>query len=136
MDHAPLHRRRGKPLRLTALDIQNHQFAQAWRGLDSADVQTFLRLVAEDFEQLVRESDGLREKVRLLEGRIENLSSNEHALRETLVTAQALSEDLKRTAVKGGRARTTLGGGKGEGRVVPSTPSVPRRRQAARPAAR
>jgi len=87
-------------LRLTALDIQNHQFAQAWRGLDAADVQTFLRLVAEDFEELVREADGLREKVRLLESRIENLSSNEHALRETLVTAQALSEDLKRTAVK------------------------------------
>jgi cell division initiation protein len=88
------------PVRLTALDIQNHQFAQAWRGLDPADVQTFLRLVAQDFEELVRESDGLREKVRLLETRIENLSSNEHALRETLVTAQALSEDLKRTAVK------------------------------------
>jgi len=87
-------------LRLTALDIQNHQFSTRLRGLDPAEVATFLRLVAEDFEGLVRECDSLREKVRSLETRVEDLTGNEHALRETLVTAQALSEDLKRTAVK------------------------------------
>jgi len=87
-------------VRLTALDIQNHRFSAAWRGVDASEVETFLRLVAEDFEGLVRECQGLREKVHLLESRIEDLSGNEHALRETLVTAQALSEDLKRTAVK------------------------------------
>jgi cell division initiation protein len=87
-------------VRLTALDIQNHHFASAWRGVDPTEVRTFLRLVAEDFEHLVKEANGLREKVRLLEARIEDLAGNEHALRETLVTAQALSEDLKRTAVK------------------------------------
>ena len=87
-------------MRLTALDIQNHRFAARWRGFDPAEVVTFLRLVAEDFEGLVRECDSLREKVRALETRVEDLTGNEHALRETLVTAQALSEDLKRTAVK------------------------------------
>jgi cell division initiation protein len=87
-------------VRLSALDIQNHRFATSWRGLDPTEVETFLRLVAEDFEKLVRESQGLRDKVRALETRIEDLAANEHALRETLVTAQALSEDLKRTAVK------------------------------------
>ena len=87
-------------MRLTALDIQNHPFASSWRGFDPGEVQTFLRLVAEDFEGLVRECETLREKVRALETRVEDLTGNEHALRETLVTAQALSEDLKRTAVK------------------------------------
>ena len=87
-------------MRLTALDIQKHPFTSRWRGLDPAEVETFLRLVAEDFEGLVRECDALREKVRALETRVEDLTGNEHALRETLVTAQALSEDLKRTAVK------------------------------------
>jgi cell division initiation protein len=87
-------------VRLTALEIQNHRFASRWRGLDPAEVETFLRLVAEDFEALVRECGGLREKVRTLETRIEDLASNEHTLRKTLVTAQELSEDLKRTAVK------------------------------------
>lgn len=87
-------------MRLTALDIQKHHFASTWRGFDPGEVETFLRLVAEDFEGLVRECETLREKVRALETRVEDLTGNEHALRETLVTAQALSEDLKRTAVK------------------------------------
>jgi cell division initiation protein len=88
-------------VRLSALDIQNHRFAPArWRGVDPSEVETFLRLVADDFEQLVRERDALRDKVKALQTRIEDLAANEHALRETLVTAQALSEDLKRTAVK------------------------------------
>jgi cell division initiation protein len=87
-------------LRLTALDIQNHQFSVRLRGLDPAEVSSFLRMIAEDFEGLVRECDSLREKVRSLETRVEDLTGQEHALRETLVTAQALSEDLKRTAVK------------------------------------
>lgn len=88
-------------MRLSALEIQNHPFATVtWRGLDPEDVRNFLRMVAEDFEMLQKDGDALREKVRLLETRIEDLSANEHALRETLVTAQALSEDLKRTAVK------------------------------------
>jgi cell division initiation protein len=87
-------------VRLSALEIQNHRFATRLRGVDPAEVEIFLRLVAEDFESLVRECDGLREKVRSLDTRIEDLSANEHALRKTLVTAQALTEDLKRTAIK------------------------------------
>ena len=87
-------------MRLTPLDIQNHHFAQTWRGYDPAEVETFLRMAAEDYEALVRERDALRETVRHLESRIGELASQEQTLRETLVTAQALAEDLKRTAMK------------------------------------
>jgi cell division initiation protein len=87
-------------MRLTPLDIQNHHFAQAWRGYDPAEVETFLRMAAEDYEALVRERDALRETVRHLESRIGELASQEQTLRETLITAQALAEDLKRTAMK------------------------------------
>jgi cell division initiation protein len=87
-------------VRLTPLDIQNHRFTTRMRGCDPSEVDAFLRLVAEDFEGLVRETDGLREQVRNLENRVEDLSANERALRETLVTAQEMSEDLKRTAMK------------------------------------
>jgi DivIVA domain-containing protein len=61
-------------VRLSALDIQNHRFASRWRGLDPSEVETFLRLVAEDFEALVRENEGLREKVHT-RGAIEDLSA-------------------------------------------------------------
>jgi len=94
-------------MRLTPLDIQNHHFAQTWRGYDPAEVETFLRMAAEDYEALVRERDGLRETVRHLESRIAELASQEQTLRETLVTAQALAEDLKRTALK--ESEVTIG---------------------------
>jgi cell division initiation protein len=87
-------------MRLTPLDIQNHHFAQAWRGYDPAEVETFLRMAAEDYEALVRERDALRENVRHLESRVAELAAQEQTLRETLVTAQGLAEDLKRTAMK------------------------------------
>jgi cell division initiation protein len=87
-------------VRLTPLDIQNQRFASRLRGFDPSEVDAFLRLVAEDFEGLIREADGLRGQVRSLEVRVEDLSANERALRDTLVTAQEMSEDLKRTALK------------------------------------
>ncbi len=87
-------------MRLTPLDIQNHTFSTRFRGLDPAEVEAFLRMVAEDFEALTRERDAQAEKIRALNQRVDKLSSAERALQETLVTAQGLSEDLKRTAVK------------------------------------
>lgn len=87
-------------MRLSPMDIQNHHFSRRLRGLDRAEVETFLQLVSEDFEALLRENDELRKRVRELESRVEELSGNEKRLQDTLVTAQALSEDLKRTAMR------------------------------------
>lgn len=87
-------------MRLSPLDIQNHHFSTRLRGLDRAEVETFLQLVSEDFESLLREAESLRKRVRELEARVEELSGNEKQLQDTLVTAQGLSEDLKRTAMR------------------------------------
>ncbi len=87
-------------MRLTPLDIQNHRFATRLRGLDPVEVESFLALLAEDYEALLRERDALADRVRTLERRVEDLSQNEKILQETLITAQTLSEDLKRTAMK------------------------------------
>lgn len=87
-------------MRLSPLDIQNHHFSTRMRGVDRAEVETFLQLVSEDFESLLRECEAMRKRVRELEARVEDLSGNEKRLQETLVTAQGLSEDLKRTAMR------------------------------------
>jgi cell division initiation protein len=87
-------------LHLTPLDIQNHHFAQRLRGLDPEEVRAFHRMIAEDFETLIRESERLREQIRELEARVEDMGSREELLRHTLVTAQEVSEDLRRTAAK------------------------------------
>lgn len=87
-------------MRLTPLDIQNHRFATRFRGLDPVEVESFLSLLAEDYETLLRERDALADRVRNLERRVEELSQNEKILQDTLIMAQTLSEDLKRTAMK------------------------------------
>ena len=87
-------------MRLTPLDIQNHRFRRRVRGYDPDEVDAFIEMIAGDYESLGREAEQLRERVRKLEARVGVLSANEKLLQDTLVTAQSLSEDLKRTALK------------------------------------
>lgn len=87
-------------MRLTPLDIQSHHFARRLRGLDAAEVESFLRMIAEDFEGLIRETERQRDRIRELESRVSELGSREETLRSTLMTAQEVSEDLRRTAAK------------------------------------
>lgn len=87
-------------MRITPLDVRNHPFRRRFSGYDREEVDAFLRMVAEDYEGVMRDAEGLREQIIKLEARVTNLAANEAILQETLTTAQRLSEDLKRTAVK------------------------------------
>jgi cell division initiation protein len=94
-------------VRITPLDVRNHPFRRRFSGYDRDEVDAFLRMVAEDYEAVVRDADGLREQVGKQAVRIADLAANEAVLQETLTTAQRLSEDLKRTALK--EAEITIG---------------------------
>lgn len=85
-------------MRITPLDIRKHGFRRRISGYDREDVDAFLGMVAEDYEGLLREVDGLRQQVIRLEVTVEELASNETILQKTLTTAQRLSDDLKQSA--------------------------------------
>ena len=87
-------------MRITPLDIRNHVFPRMIGGYARDEVDAFLDMVSDDYEALQRENQAQRENLIRLEVQVERLSSNEAILQETLTTAQKLSEDLKRTAVK------------------------------------
>ena len=87
-------------MRVTPLDLRNHRFPRRWTGYAREEVDEFLRLVAEDYEAVLRELEAQREQLSRSQSRLEELSGNEQVLRDTLTTAQKLSEDLKRTAIK------------------------------------
>ena len=92
---------RGTPtLRITPLDVRNHVFPRSWSGYDRDEVDSFLRIVSGDYEATLRELQLVREEVGRLEQRVQELLANETLLKETLTTAQHLSEDLKQTAMK------------------------------------
>jgi cell division initiation protein len=92
-------------MRITALDIRNHRFRRQMGGYDREEVDTFLRLVAEDYETVLRDAQAKRDQILKLETRIEDLASTEDILQQTLITAQRLSEELKHTAVKEAEVR-------------------------------
>ena len=94
-------------MKLTPLDIQKHTFSQRMRGADPIEVEAFLQLVSEDFEALLREKTALAERVQLLEDRNRELTQTEKTLQDTLVTAQSMSEDLKKTAMREAELRVT-----------------------------
>ena len=85
-------------MRITPLDIRKHDFPRRISGYDREEVNTFLGMVAEDYEGLLREVDALRQQVIRLEVKVDELASNEAILQSTLTTAQRLSDDLKQTA--------------------------------------
>ena len=85
-------------MRMTALDIQNHAFPRSFRGYDMDEVEQFRRAVVEDYADLNEEAATLRRRVEGLERRVEELGRHERALRDAMVTAQGVSDDLRRTA--------------------------------------
>ena len=85
-------------MRMTPLDVQSHHFARRLRGYDADEVDAFLRIVSEDYEGLVRETESQSDRLRRLERRIEELSAQEELLKETLVSAQAMTEEVRRSA--------------------------------------
>jgi cell division initiation protein len=94
-------------LRLTPLDIRSQRFASRLRGVDAGEVENFLHLVSEDYAALSRERDHLADKVRDLEARVAELQGTEKLMRDTLVTAQSLAEDLRQTAIRESEVRVS-----------------------------
>jgi cell division initiation protein len=78
---------------LTARDIHDKQFHDAWRGYDQEEVDDFLDRVAETTDALRRENEALRARVADLEGAVAASRSTEEMLKKTLVTAQSAAEE-------------------------------------------
>lgn len=92
-------------MRMTPLDVQNHSFAKSWRGYDPDEVDAFLRIVSEDYEALVRENATQADRLYRLERRVEELSAQEQLLKQTLVSAQAMCDELRRGAERDAELR-------------------------------
>jgi len=92
-------------MRMTPLDVQSHSFARRLRGYDPDEVDAFLRIVSEDYEVLVRENASQTDRLWRLERRIEELSGQEQLLKQTLISAQSMCDELRRTAERDAELR-------------------------------
>jgi len=85
-------------MKMTPLDIQQMMFKTSFRGYDKEEVNRFLEEIAETVEELNRDSAVQREKIVFLEQQLTELKRTETTLSNTLVSAQSLAEDVKRSA--------------------------------------
>ena len=88
---------------IAPIEIENKEFKKVLRGYKEEEVDEFLDLVKEDYEQLYRENAELKEKVRLYQDQINKYENIEETLNATLITAQRAAEDTCNAANKKAR---------------------------------
>ncbi|MEG1311301.1 MAG: DivIVA domain-containing protein [Romboutsia sp.] len=85
---------------LTPIEIENKEFKKSLRGYKEEEVDEFLDIVKEDYEQIYRENKDLKEKLGLYQDQINKYENIEETLKATLITAQTAAEDTCSTANK------------------------------------
>ncbi|HEX7767739.1 MAG TPA: DivIVA domain-containing protein [Nitrospira sp.] len=85
-------------MKITPLDIQQMVFRTKLRGYDREEVNRFLEELAQTVESLNRDNAILRERLALTEQQVSELKRTETTLSNTLVAAQSLADDVKRSA--------------------------------------
>jgi cell division initiation protein len=87
-------------MKISPMDLQRQTFGQRLRGFDTAEVRTYLNIVAEEVAALQRERDGLDQEVQSLRALVDEHRQRETILKNTLLTAQRLSEEIREVARK------------------------------------
>ena len=88
-------------MNISPLDIQQQQFkGRIFGGLDPDEVDSFLQQVSQEMEHLVRENNDLKEQNRKALSELEEMNDREKALRETMLAAHRITEDMKSNAKK------------------------------------
>jgi cell division initiation protein len=81
-------------MKVTPLEIRQQQFPLRFRGLDAAEVDKFLELVASDMEDLVRDNTRLREALAQKEQELQHMQQGEDEVKKALMAIQQIREDV------------------------------------------
>lgn len=85
-------------MRISPMDMRQQRFRSAMRGYDRTEVVAFLTEAADDYEHAMREIDRLRGDLMRMEALLGEHREREHYLRDTLLTAQRVTDELKDNA--------------------------------------
>jgi cell division initiation protein len=83
---------------ITPIDIQQHRFKTRPFGYEKAGVDHFLELISDELERLTRVNQGLKEELARAKLTMDEMRGREATLKQTLMTAQQMSEDMKNNA--------------------------------------
>jgi cell division initiation protein len=90
-------------MKVTPLDLRQTKLRVVMRGYDRAEVDALLNEVADDYEQALRETDRLHQELKRLESVIAEHREHERNLRNTLLTAQRLADEIREHAEQDAR---------------------------------
>ena len=85
-------------MKVSPLDLRQVRFRTTFRGFDKAEVLALIAEVADDYENALREVDRLHREVSKMEALLNQHREHERDLRDTLLTAQRVSDDIRANA--------------------------------------
>ncbi len=87
-------------MKLTPQDIQGQVFNKKMNGYDKDEVKQFLVLVSETLENEMIEKEKIKKKYEKTRDALLKFEKREDILRDTLVSAQRFSKDIKKNSEK------------------------------------
>ena len=90
-------------MRIAPMDLRQQRFRTALRGFDRTEVVAFLTEAADDYEHALREIDRLRQDFLRMEALLTEHRDREANLRNTLLTAQRLADEVRTAADNEGK---------------------------------
>jgi cell division initiation protein len=101
-------------MRIAPLELRQQRFRTALRGFDRTEVVAFLTEAAADYEHALREIDRLRQDLQRMEAQLGEHRERETTLRNTLLTAQRLADEVKTAAQNEARMIVREAQGRGD----------------------
>ena len=92
-----------RKMRISPLDLRQQRFRTAMRGYDRTEVVAFLTEAADDYEHALREIDRMRSDLARMEALLGEHREREANLRNTMLTAQRLADEIKDAAQNEGK---------------------------------
>lgn len=85
-------------MKIAPIDIAHKTFSKKLMGIEPEEVNEFLRLVSDEMETLIREKNSLKEALREKDLQILEYKERDKVLRDTITSAQRMSEKLREEA--------------------------------------
>jgi cell division initiation protein len=87
-------------MRLTPLEIRKQPFRKKMMGFDADEVNSFLQMVANEYESLIKQNDEQATDLKILTEKLEHYVKIEKTLNQTLITAQRATDEARINAQK------------------------------------
>lgn len=87
-------------MKLTPIEIKNQEFKKSMRGYDVVEVDTFIELIADKYQELLEENERLVKQNLVLDTELNNIKDVERTLKTTLKNVQENSQISKENSAK------------------------------------